>query len=81
MANSIASIAEQTNIFALNAAIEAARAGEAGKGFVVVSEGVRKLAEESPASVVTIQNTVDKAFKNLSDNGKDVIDFIKNWCK
>lgn len=84
MAESIASISEQTNLLALNAAIEAARAGEAGKGFAVVAEEVRKLAEESSASVVTIQNTVDKvekAFKNLSNNSKEILTFIKTDVK
>lgn len=84
MAESIASISEQTNLLALNAAIEAARAGEAGKGFAVVAEEVRKLAEESSASVVTIQNTVDKvekAFKNLSNNSEEILTFIKTDVK
>ena len=79
MAESIASIAEQTNLLALNAAIEAARAGESGRGFAVVADEVRKLAEESSKTVSEIQETIGKvqhAFKNLSDNSVDVLDFI-----
>lgn len=79
IAESIASIASQTNLLALNAAIEAARAGDSGKGFAVVADEIRKLAEQSEEYVSKIQSVVgnvDIAFKNLSNNSKDILDFI-----
>lgn len=70
----IQSIAEQTNLLALNATIEAARAGEAGKGFAVVASEVKNLAVQTARATDEIAQQIG----GIQSTTKETVDAIQN---
>lgn len=71
--NIINSVADETNLLALNASIEAARAGEAGKGFAVVATEINKLAEQTIRSAEHI-NTILMEINKSAEHSMKVLD-------
>jgi len=74
---SINTIAEQTNLLALNAAIEAARAGEHGRGFAVVADEVRQLAYRASEATQEINGIIGELTSLINENSQAMVAIVE----
>lgn len=77
ISTSINTIAEQTNLLALNAAIEAARAGEHGRGFAVVADEVRQLAYRASEATQEINGIIGQLTSLIKENSQAMVAIVE----
>jgi methyl-accepting chemotaxis protein len=68
----IATIADETNLLAINAAVEAAHAGEKGRGFSVVADEVQKLSERTQNDLVKINKNIKTIVEGINDSSEEI---------
>jgi hypothetical protein len=80
ISNEIKRISVSTNILGINAAIESARAGELGRGFNIVATEVRKLAENTKDSVISIEEKINNVHQSVTGLAGSIKD-MSSYCE